>query len=311
MALSQTREAARLLAATGQAAEIVHFVPEGDRDQVSKLKKHGGKGGAFVSELRATMIGGGLDCAMHSLKDMPGDEEAPGLVIAAYLRRESAHDAIVLPMGVDPADAIDVQRLAGMAIGTNAVRRAAYLRRLFPRAEIIHYRGAADTRLAKLDARTPQKLPDGGSTRPADALVIAHAGLARIGQPARASRLLSFEEMLPAVGQGIVAIECPADAWATRAALARIDDRETRARAEAEREMLWVLNGHCNAPIAGHAALEVATLTLKGAVISADGETLIEAQASGPADRPRETGRKVGLMLLEKGAAAIIDATRE
>ncbi len=311
MALAQTDEVARLLnrAHRGMTAQAVKFTPEGDRDQVSKLERHGGKGGAFVAELRAAMLGGELDCCMHSLKDMPGDEETPGLVIGAYLKREAAEDAIVLPQGVG-LEAVDRDRLAGKKIGTNSVRRAAYLKRLFPKAEIIHFRGAADTRLAKLDNRTPQKLPDGGEVGPADALIMAASGLKRIGRADRISRVLSFDEMLPCVGQGIVAVECSATSWKTRELLAAIDDAETRAMAEAEREMLWVLNGHCNAPIAGHARVSVSRLMLKGAVISLDGKTLIEIEAKGVIDRPRELGRYVGLLLLEQGAKEIIEATR-
>ncbi len=311
MALAQTAEVVRLLARAhaGLGAEAVRFTPSGDRDQTSKLEKHGGKGGAFVAELRAAMIGGELDCCMHSLKDMPGDEETPGLVIGAYLKREAAEDALILPKGVG-VEAIDRDRLAGKKIGTNSVRRAAYLKRLFPEAAVIHFRGAADTRLDKLDNRIPQKLPDGGTVGPADALVMAASGLSRIGQSARISRLLTLDEMLPCVGQGIVAVECPANAWRTRERLAAIDDAEARAAAEAEREMLWVLNGHCNAPIAGHAAILVSRLELRGAVISLDGATLVEATREGPIDRPRELGRAVGLELLDKGAKAIIEATR-
>lgn len=312
MALAQTKEVARLLALrhSGLAAEIVKFVPSGDRDQASRLEKHGGKGGAFVAELRAAMIGGELDCAMHSLKDMPGDEETPGLVIAAYLKREAAEDAIILPKGALSSTIVDQRRLAGMKIGTNSVRRAAYLNRLFPKAEIIHFRGAADTRLNKLDNRIAQSLPDGSTVGPADALVMAASGLARIGRADRISRMFSIEEMLPAVGQGIVAVECPVNAWETRRLLAAIEDAETRAAAEAEREMLWVLNGHCNAPIAGHASIHVSRLRLKGAVISPGGQTLVETVCDGSIDRPRELGRAVGLELLAKGAKAIIDATR-
>lgn len=312
MALAQTGEVARLLALRhkGIAPEIVKFVPSGDRDQVSKLERHGGKGGAFVAELRAAMIGGELDCCMHSLKDMPGDEETPGLVVAAYLKREAAEDAIVLPKGADAARIVDERRLAGMKIGTNSVRRAAYLRRLFPQASVIHFRGAADTRLNKLDNRIAQSLPDGSTVGPADALVMAASGLLRIGRADRISRVMTIAEMLPAVGQGIVAVECPVSAWETRRLLAAIEDAETRSAAEAEREMLWVLNGHCNAPIAGHASIEVSRLTLRGAVISPDGATLIETVREGAIDRPRELGRAVGLDLLDKGAKAIIEATR-
>ncbi|MDZ7628288.1 MAG: hydroxymethylbilane synthase [Parvularculaceae bacterium] len=312
MALAQTREVARLLthAFPGAAPEVVTFTPSGDRDQTSKLDKHGGKGGAFVGELRAAMLAGELHCAMHSLKDMPGDQETPGLVIAAYLKRDAAEDAIVLPIGVDAVEAIDRARLAGMKIGTNAVRRAAYLHKLFPEAEVIHFRGAADTRLKKLDERIPQKLPDGGEAGPADALIMGASGLERIGRAERVSRILSPDLMLPAVGQAIVAVECPAGDWKTRKALAAIDHAETRAVAEAEREMLWILNGHCNAPIAGYAQVSVARLTLRGAVISHDGKTLIEAMREGPLDRPRELGRAVGLDLVEKGAKRLIETAR-
>ncbi len=312
MALAQTQEVARQLTAAfpGSAPEIVTFTPSGDRDQTSRLDRHGGKGGAFVAELRAAMTGGDLQCAMHSLKDMPGDEETPGLIIAAYLKRDAAEDAIVLPEGVDAAEAIDRRKLAGLKIGTNAVRRAAYLRRLFPEAQVIHFRGAADTRLRKLDERIPQKLPDGGEVGPADALVMGASGLVRIGRATRISRILAPELMLPSVGQAIVAVECPSADWATREALAAIDHTETRAIAEAEREMLWILNGHCNAPIAGYAQVNVARLLLRGAVISLDGATIIEAMREGPIDRPRELGRAVGLELIEKGAKLVIDAAR-
>lgn len=312
MARAQTAEVIRQLTRRhpGLSAQAATFTPRGDRDPVSRLEVHGGKGGAFVAEIRAAMIAGEVDCAMHSLKDMPGDEETPGLVIGAYLKRESAADALVLAKGADATEQVERRRLAGAKIGTNSVRRAAYLRRLYPQAELIHFRGAADTRLEKLDKGVAQRLPDGGEVGPAEALVMAVAGLARIGRKDRISKILSPDEMLPAVGQGIVAVECPASAWETRKLLADIDDAETRSAAEAEREMLWVLNGHCNAPIAGHASIDVARLSLKGAVISPDGKTLIEAAGEGAIDRPRELGRRIGLELLEKGAKAIIDATR-
>ena len=135
------------------------------------------------------------------------------------------------------------------------MRRAAYLRRLFPEATVIHYRGAADTRVAKLDRGDKQRLPDGGEVGPADALVMARSGLERIGMASRIAHDFSVREMLPAVGQGIVAVECVEHDWLTRARLAKIEDASSRLCAEAEREVLWVLNGHCNSPIAGHATL--------------------------------------------------------
>ncbi|MGE0409786.1 MAG: hydroxymethylbilane synthase [Amphiplicatus sp.] len=307
MALAQTDEALRRLKAAfpDEAFEAAPMTPRGDRDQVSKLDRHGGKGGAFVEEIRAAMREGRLDAAMHSLKDMPGDEESPGLVIAAMLAREAPGDSLVLRPDIS-LKAFQDSRARGLRIGTNSVRRKAFLKRLYPEADIIHYRGAADTRLRKLDNRTPQKRADGSQTPPADALVLARAGLERIGLGARIAYDFPLAEILPSVGQGVVAIECAAPNWRARARLAAIDDAETRACAEAEREVLWILDGHCNSPIAGHARLSAGALTLRAAVLSEDGAEFIEAEASGPADRPRALGRAVGLSLLAKGAGAVI-----
>ncbi|MGY4477518.1 hydroxymethylbilane synthase [Bradyrhizobium sp. USDA 3364] len=311
MALAQTDEVARLLRASAGdlAVEIVKFETRGDQDQASKLLRHGGKGGAFVAEIREAMRAGTLQAAMHSLKDVPGNEETPGLVIAAMLARDAANDSLVLRPGLS-LETIRTARGKGYMVGTNAVRRAAYLRRLFPEATVIHYRGAADTRVAKLDRGDKQRLPDGGEVGPADALVMARSGLERIGMTARIAHDFSVNEMLPAVGQGIVAVECVETDWATRARLAKIDNAPSRLAAEAEREVLWVLNGHCNSPIAGHATLAGAEMTLRASVLDEAGAGFIEVVRSGPADRPRELGRAVGMELLAKGAAEIIARTR-
>lgn len=311
MAIAQTEEVAAALrrAWPGIAAEVVRFSPRGDRDQISKLDRHGGKGGAFVAEIREAMREGALHCAMHSLKDMPGDEEAPGLVIGAYMKREFVEDVLVVRRGLDGA-AVVKSKLAGLRIGTNSVRRAAFLRRLYPRAEVIHFRGAVDTRIRKLDDGVPQKLPDGSKTAPADAIVVAKAGLIRVGLAERIVHEFSAAEMLPAAGQGIVAVECAIADWETRRRLAAIDDPVSRASAEAEREVLWVLNGHCNAPIAAHSVISGGKLTLRAAAMSEDGATIIEASGEGEAARPREIGRDIGFQLLEKGAAALIEASR-
>jgi hydroxymethylbilane synthase len=116
--------------------------------------------------------------------------------------------------------------------------------------------------------------------------------------------------MLPAAGQGIVAVECAADDWSTRSLLAKIDDLAARRCADAEREVLWVLNGHCNSPIAAFSTIDGATMSLTASVLDLDGGVFIEASRAGPADRPRELGRAVGLELLDKGAAAIIERSR-
>jgi hydroxymethylbilane synthase len=311
MALAQTEEiASRLIAAVPDLdVEIVKFETTGDSDQTSKLLKHGGKGGAFVAEIRNAVRSGKLHAAMHSLKDMPGNEDTPGLVIGATLARDPPGDVLVLRPGVSIDD---FRRSAGRGykIGTNAVRRAAYARRLFPEIEVIHYRGAADTRVRKLDRLELQRLPDGGEVGPADALIMARAGLERVGLASRIAYEFSIQEMLPAVGQGIVAVECAIDDWQTRRILAGIDDPAAHRSADAEREVLWVLNGHCNSPIAGFSAIQGEQMSLTASVLDEAGGLFIEASRTGPANRPRELGRAVGLELLGKGAAEIIERSR-
>ena len=311
MALAQTEEIARRLIAVDPdvEVEIVKFETTGDRDQTSKLLPHGGKGGAFVAEIRKAVIAGDLQAAMHSLKDMPGNEDTPGLVIGATPPRDPPGDVLVTRPGVS-IDAIRRARGKGFKIGTNAVRRAAYARRLFPEVEVIHYRGAADTRVRKLDNSEMQRLADGGAVGPADALIMARAGLERVGLANRIAYEFSIQEMLPAVGQGIVAVECAINDWETRRILSRIDDLASHRSADAEREVLWVLNGHCNSPIAGFSTIQGTQMSLTASVLDEAGSLFIEASRSGPADRPRELGRAVGLELLDKGAAAIIERSR-
>jgi hydroxymethylbilane synthase len=311
MALAQTEEIARRLAAIAPDVdvEIVKFETTGDTDQTSKLLQHGGKGGAFVAEIRKAVLAGELHAAMHSLKDMPGNEDTPGLVIGATLSRDPPTDVLVVRSGIS-VDDLRGARGKGFKIGTNAVRRAAYAHRFFPEVEVIHYRGAADTRVRKLDNSELQRLPDGGAVGPADALIMARSGLERVGLSGRIAYEFSLTEMLPAVGQGIVAVECAQDDWETRRILSGIDDPAAHLCAEAEREVLWILNGHCNSPVAGFATIDGAQMSLTASVLDEAGDLFIEASRSGPANRPRELGRAVGLELLAKGAAEIIERSR-
>jgi hydroxymethylbilane synthase len=311
MALAQTDDIARRLSTVAPElnVEIVRFETTGDNDQTSKLLIHGGKGGAFVAEIRAAVTSGKLHAAMHSLKDMPGNEDTPGLVIGATLSRDPPTDVLVVRQGISIED-IECSRGKGYKIGTNAVRRAAYARRLFPEIEVIHFRGAADTRIRKLDNRDMQKLPDGGEAGPADALIMARSGLERIGLANRIAMEFSPKDMLPAVGQGIVAVECAAADWQTRQYLSLIDDPAAHLCCDAEREVLWVLNGHCNSPVAGYSKIDSAQMLLTASVLDDASDSIIEVTRSGPADRPRELGRAVGLELLDKGAAEIIARTR-
>ncbi len=311
MALAQAKMVSDLLREAVPNLDILlaENNPRGDRDQISRLDRHGGKGGAFVAEIRADVVAGRSQCAMHSLKDMPGNEETPGLVIGAYLKRDDPTDSLVL----HPEITMDMLRKnggEGYKLGTNSVRRAAFIRELFPNIEVIHYRGAADTRIHKLDNRLPQELVDGGKVGPADAILLATSGMARVGVSNRASHTFSVEEMLPAVGQGIVAVECASNDWKTLEYLSRIDDVHARACADAEREVLWVLDGHCNSPIAAHALIEGDQMKIAVTVMSLDGDTFIRHQQQGPAEFPKELGRNAGLVMIKKGAQAIIEETR-
>jgi hydroxymethylbilane synthase len=311
MALAQTAEIARRLSAAAPdvEVEIVKFETTGDIDQTGKLLPHGGKGGAFVAQIRQAVLSGELHAAMHSLKDMPGNEDTPGLVIGATLARDPPGDVLVLRPGLSIEDFMR-SRGKGLKIGTNAVRRAAYARKLFPEVKIIHYRGAADTRVRKLDHAELQRLPDGGAVGPADALIMARSGLERVGLAGRIAYEFPVSEMLPAVGQGIVAVECAVQDWKIRRTLALIDDPAAHRCADAEREVLWVLNGHCNSPIAGFATIDGARMSLTASVLDEAGTLIVEALRVGPANRPRELGRAVGLELLAKGAADIIERSR-
>src|SRR5258708_9865792 len=203
---------------------------------------------------------------MYWLKDMPGNEDTPGLVIGATLPRDPPGDVLVLRAGIS-IDDLRRSRGKGFKVGTNAVRRAAYARRLFPEVEVIHYRGAADTRVRKLDHLEIQRLPDGGAVGPADALIMARSGLERVGLANRIAYEFSIREMLPAVGQGIVAVECAVNGWQTRRLLSRIDDANAHRSAGAERAVLCVLNGHCNSPIAGFSIIDGAQMLLTASVL--------------------------------------------
>src|SRR5260221_3748154 len=222
MALAQTEEIARRLTAADPDidVEIVKFETSGDSDQTGKLLQHGGKGGAFVAEIREAVVSGELHAAMHSLKDMPGNEDTPGLVIGATLKRDPPGDALVLRSGVS-IDDLRRARGKGFKIGTNAVRRAGYARLLFPDIDVIDYRRAADSRVRKLDTLEMQRLPDGGAVGPADALIMPGSGLERVGLAGRIAYEFSGQEMLPAGGPRLLAGGCAIDDWANRRKLAQ------------------------------------------------------------------------------------------
>ncbi len=302
MALAQTADVCARLKAIGVEAEPALFQTRGDADQTSKLGVHGGKGGAFVDELRQALREGVIDGIMHSLKDVPGNEEVQGLVLEGMLARAPSEDVLVLRPDIKLTDFAGDG--AGLRVGTNSVRRAAFLRLLYPKLEITHFRGAADTRLTKLDESQGQKRQDGSQDAPVHALVMAAAGLERIGRADRISKVFTHAEMLPAATQGIVTVECRDGDWTTRAALRAISDPQTAQCAAAEREVLWTLNGDCNSAMAAHAVIEDGVMSLVACVL---GKTArVSATRAGPANKARELGRDAALDLLSQGAANLL-----
>jgi hydroxymethylbilane synthase len=293
MAMHQAEQVATALQAADPmvTTELVKVTTSGDQ-WLGDLAKLGGKG-AFVREIDRMLLGGGVDLAVHCLKDIPGEVPTPkGLVFAAFLARENVHDAVISRTGKTLAELPP-----GAVIGTSSVRRAAQLRRHFPHLQIKPLRGNVNTRLMRVD--------EGHF----DAIVAAAAGLHRLNEAGRITELLPLELMCPAIGAGILALQCRSGDAGVRALSARLNDPETSRHAIAERAMLHALQGHCNSPIAGYASTEPdGQLSLRGKVFSLDGSRCLESHHVGMPEDPAALGYFVGADLLRQGARAIIDA---
>ncbi|WP_314176006.1 hydroxymethylbilane synthase [Streptomyces winkii] len=301
MALVQTGHVADLLRrlVPGLHTRAVPTTTSGDTWPGS-LTQAGGKG-LFVKEIDRQLQRGEIDLAVHCLKDVPGDQPLPqGLVIAATLPRADVHDVLVVPEGSPVSSLADLP--AGSAVATSAVRRRAQLLALRPDLRMLDVRGAVATRLEKLDG-----LRDGLG---ADAMVLARAGLVRLGLTARIRSQFPLDEVLPAVGAGVLAVQCREDDDAVTALLRRLDDPRTHAEAAAERSMLHGLQGHCNSPVAGHCVTQDdGQLVLHGMVFTLDGTRTARARLHAPATGdPADLGRRVCEELLRRGARAIIDS---
>ena len=297
MALVQTRRIVELVeaqarqAGRGDRVTIREVVSDGCYERFQgNLQTLGGKG-AFVKALECDVLAGTADLAMHSLKDVPTDNEMPeGLMLGCVLAREDLRDAVVCAPGVE-----FVALKPGARVGTNSVRRAAQLRANFPHLQVVPLRGNADTRVQKVDAGE------------VDAAILALAGLQRIGLAHRASAVLEPDVMLPAVGQGVVCVQCRTDDAGARAALAGLNDATTWACITAERAMLMALKGDCHTPIAGYCEVtKGGSLRLIALVASLDGQTIIRARGKGPLDQPEALGRMVADDLLAQGADRLL-----
>jgi hydroxymethylbilane synthase len=302
LALWQARAvAARIAAAGGPTCEIVVVRTSGDRLQEAPLSESGGKR-LFVKEIEDALLAGEIDLAVHSSKDMPAGLPS-GLAIAAVLPREDPLDAIVLPEAETRAFHTLDELVAALGqspvIGTGSVRRVAQLRRIFSRARFVPMRGNVGTRLKKIEAG------DCG------ALVLASAGLRRLGLGHRIALALPSAACVPAPGQGIVAVELREDDDATRRVVAPIDDAESHAALTAERALVEALGGGCQTPIGALASPTVGGhLDLLAAVVSPDGERAIRASGRAPAPDAAALGADVAAQLVSEGASEILAAVR-
>ncbi len=270
----------------GLEVRLHEVVTKGDKILDVPLAEVGGKG-LFVKEIEDALLAGEAEIAVHSMKDLPA-LLAEGLVVGAVPVREDPRDALCSPRW-KTLDALP----KGAKVGTSSLRRGAQLKALRPDLELHMVRGNVETRLRK-------------ASEGLDAVVLAYAGLRRLGLADRATHVLSTEEMLPAVAQGALALEARGSDGPTMKRLAALEDRDTRDRTEAERGFLARIEGGCQVPIAGHAVIEGDAVHLRALVASLDGTRSIRGERRGPRAGARAMGVALAEELLSKGADAIL-----
>jgi hydroxymethylbilane synthase len=267
------------------------MVTEGDRILDRALAEVGGKG-LFIKELEVAMLEGRADLAVHSMKDVPADLP-PGMTLAAVLERADPRDAFVSSRYRTLAELP-----AGARVGTSSLRRQCQLRHRRPDLEILQLRGNVDTRLRKLDEGQ------------FDAIILAAAGLKRLGLTERIASLIDTGDSLPAVGQGVIGIECRADDARTGAAVATLEHAATRACLAAERAFAARLQGSCQSPVAGFAELDGTQVRVRGLVGSPDGVRVFADEIAGPATDGPALGTVLADRLLAAGAGPLLETLR-
>ena len=286
--------AATVTAASGMSVELVEVVTRGDVDR-GAIDSMGGTG-VFVTALRDALLSGAVDVAVHSFKDLP-TAPAPGLHIAAVPRREDARDVLVARDGLTLAELP-----AGSRVGTGAPRRAAQLRALGLGLTVVPIRGNVDTRLGKVAAGE------------LDAVVLARAGLARLGRLAEVTEVLDPLQMLPAPAQGALAVECRGDDAAVLDLLGCLEDGAARATVAAERSLLAALEAGCTAPVGATAEMAEGEygpeLFLRAVVVAADGSDSVRRSASAPVSDAEALGRRLAAEMLEVGAGRLLGAAQ-
>jgi hydroxymethylbilane synthase len=300
LALWQAEHVSALLRAAhpGLEIELVPLLTQGDRIQDRSLAAIGGKG-LFIKELEVALEDLRADIAVHSMKDVPADLPH-GLIIGAVLKRADPRDALVTTSGIARLEDLP----HGAVVGTSSLRRQAQIRALRPDLSIESLRGNVDTRLRKLDAGATA---DGGRM---DAIVLACAGLIRLGLEARITARLDPNVCLPAVTQGVIGIECRQSDPSTVQFLRALEDPATRKVMDAERAYAAHLGGSCQSPIAAYAELEADRITLRGLVAEPDGSRLLKDTLSGSAENPAALGRQLAERILAAGAGPLLERLR-
>jgi len=289
LAVAQSGQVADALRARGVEIEMVVIRTSGDRLADVALADFGGKA-LFVREIEEALLDGRVDAGVHSLKDMPA-VLPDGLRLAAYPPREDPRDVLLTRSG----GGLD-ELPRGARVATSSLRRRALLLTRRPDLSIEPIRGNVDTRLRKLD----EGLCDG--------LVMARAGLERLGLKPKHAQPLPVEEFLPAVGQGILGLEARTADGEVLEALRGVDHAGTRMQALAERAFLRRLGAGCHTPVAGHARIDGDAISIAGLVASLDGATVLSGEVSGPGSQAEELGERLAGELLARGARALLDA---
>jgi hydroxymethylbilane synthase len=283
-----------ITAASGIPVELVHISTEGDRSSAA-IAQLGGTG-VFVAAIRQALLEGTVDVAVHSFKDLPTTPE-PGLTVAAVPTREDPRDALVARDGLTLGELPP-----GSRVGTGAPRRVAQIRALGLGLEVVPIRGNVDTRMGRVVAGD------------LDAVVLARAGLTRLGRLDAVTETLDPLQVLPAPAQGALAVECRADDVRTRELLGALDDAATRACVVAERTTLAALEAGCSAPVAAYAELaegeDGPELFLRASVTALDGSDGVRGSVTGPPAEAERLGRELAADLIDRGAADLMAASR-
>lgn len=289
LALWQSNHIASLLRGQYPDCQVTlkKIVTKGDRILDVPLAQIGGKG-LFTKEIETELLDGTIDLAVHSLKDMP-TVLPEGLCLTAITTRANVGDAFV-----SNKYASFSQLPQGAVLGTSSLRRKAQLLAVRPDLRIVDLRGNVDTRLRKLDEGQM------------DAIILAAAGLERLGHADRIKEIIPPAVCLPAVGQGALAIECRSDNQEVREMLAFLNDLPTRQATDAERAFLGLIEGGCQVPIGVHAEVNAGTVTIEAVIASLDGSTVLRSNIAGPASDAAELGRRLGHRMLTEGGEQIL-----